>query len=63
MPTLRQNISYGVFDFKRRYGASVLHVAKRIAVLVLVALMLETFVFNINYFAPRAITPRTSTTA
>ncbi len=50
MPTLRQNISYGVLDFKRRYGASVLHVAKRIAALVLVALMLETFVFNINYF-------------
>ena len=32
------------------HGATIKHVLKSAAVLVLIAVLLETFVFNINYF-------------
>ena len=51
MPTLRQNITYAYHGFMGRYHAAVLHYAKVALALFLAAFLLETFVFNFNYFA------------
>lgn len=51
MPTLRQNITYAYQGFMGRYHATVLHYAKVTLALFLAAFLLETFVFNFNYFA------------
>lgn len=51
MPTVRQNIVYAYRGFMRSHGASVRHVAKVVLAVVAIALLLETFVFNFNYFA------------
>ncbi len=51
MPTVRQNITYAYRGFMRSYGASVRHVVKIVLAIVALAFMLETFVFNFNYFA------------
>lgn len=51
MPTVRQNIVYAYRGFMRSHGASVRHVAKVVLAVAAIALLLETFVFNFNYFA------------
>lgn len=50
MPTVKQNITYAYTRFMRLYGASAKHILRSSAVIVLAALLLEVFVFNINYF-------------
>ena len=50
MPTVRQNIAYAYEGFMRSHRASVLHIAKSVVVILACALLLETFVFNVNYF-------------
>lgn len=51
MPTVRQNIAYAYRGFMHSHGASVRHVAKVVLAVVALAFLLETFVFNFNYFA------------
>ena len=51
MPTVRENIAYTFEHFMLIYRGSLARVARAVAVLVAVALMLEVFVFNMNYFA------------
>lgn len=53
MPTLRSNIAYVYRDFDRAHGASARRIVKRVVLMILVALFLEVFVFNFNYFATR----------
>ncbi|WP_165248278.1 cytochrome C oxidase Cbb3 [Adlercreutzia sp. ZJ141] len=50
MPTVRQNISYYAEEYADRYGAGTSRVLKHLAIVVLAALLLEVFVFNMNYF-------------
>ncbi|MEF9876327.1 MAG: cytochrome C oxidase Cbb3, partial [Gordonibacter sp.] len=50
MPTVRQNISYVYQRFMRGHRPAVKHLAKWILSLLAVALLLEVFLFNINYF-------------
>lgn len=50
MPRLRKHIEYSLHDLMVYQGSMIKHVLKSTLVLVLVALMLETFLFNINYF-------------
>ena len=50
MPTMKQNISYWHQQLMLKHGATVKHVLKSAVLLVLAALVLETFVFNFNYF-------------
>ncbi len=47
---MRNNISYWSRRLMLEHGATIKHVLKSAAVLVLIAVLLETFVFNINYF-------------
>ena len=61
MPTVRQNISYAYTGFMRAHRPAVRHLAKSILAILAVALLLETFLFNLNYFtsaAPRQHPPR-----
>lgn len=51
MPTVRENIGYTFEHFWLIYRASLLKVARAVALIVLLALALEVFVFNFNYFA------------
>ena len=44
MPTVRQNIAYAYNGFMSR------HLIKSALAIVLISLLLETFLFNINYF-------------
>ena len=50
MPTMKQNISYWHQQLMLKHGATVKHVLKSAVLLILAALVLETFVFNFNYF-------------
>lgn len=50
MPTIRQNISYAYGRFVQPRHASIRRMAKNIFLIVFVAVLLETFLFNINYF-------------
>ena len=50
MPTVRQNISYAYTGFMRAHRPAVRHLAKSILAILAVALLLETFLFNLNYF-------------
>ncbi len=50
MRTLCRNIQYALKDLMLYHGHTVKHVLKSTLVLVLIALLLETFLFNINYF-------------
>lgn len=50
MPTVRKNLSYLYVDHVRPYRAAIKHVAKALVGILAVAVLLETFVFNINYF-------------
>ena len=47
---MKQNISYWHQQLMLKHGATVKHVLKNAVLLILVALVLETFVFNFNYF-------------
>lgn len=51
MPTVRANIAYAYREFERDHGASAKRIVKRVALMLLIALLLETFLFNINYYA------------
>ncbi len=51
MPTVRQNIRYGLDYVNRHHRAVIAHLAKCLGLIVLIALVLEVFVFNFNYFA------------
>ena len=53
MPTVRSNIQYASRRFMRDHGASAKRISKRVLLMVLIALLLEVFVFNFNYFATR----------
>ena len=50
MLTALQNIRYRYDDFMRAHGAGVAHTVRRALIIVLVALLLEVFLFNINFF-------------
>ena len=50
MPTVRANIAYACRAFERDHGASARRIGKRVLLMLLIALVLETFVFNINYY-------------
>lgn len=51
MPTVRQNISYAYTGFMREHRPAVVHFAKSFLAILLIACLLETFLFNMNYFA------------
>lgn len=51
MPTVRENIGYTFEQGWLIYRGSLLRVARAVALIVLVAALLEVFVFNFNYFA------------
>ena len=57
MPTVRQNIRYGYEHLKRHHRATIVHFAKSLSLLVAIALLLEVFVFNFNYFASAGYKP------
>ena len=50
MPTVKQNISFAYKQFMGSHRAAVKHIAKSVAVILMIAFLLETFLFNINYF-------------
>ena len=50
MPTVRANITYAYREFERDHGVSARRIAKRVALMLLIALLLEVFVFNINFY-------------
>lgn len=57
MPTVRQNISYHFNRTVVPHRASIVHIVKSVVALVLVAVMLEVFVFNYNFFATMGNSP------
>ncbi|RNL41343.1 cytochrome C oxidase Cbb3 [Paraeggerthella hongkongensis] len=50
MPTVRSNIAYAYGTFMRSHRATVLHIAKSAFAILAIAFLLETFLFNVNYF-------------
>lgn len=50
MPTVRENIAYTFEHFMLIYRSTLVRVARAVGVIVLLALALEVFVFNLNYF-------------
>ena len=50
MPTVRENIAYTFEHFMLIYRSTLVRVARAVGLLVLAALALEVFVFNMNYF-------------
>ncbi|MEI3230452.1 MAG: cytochrome C oxidase Cbb3 [Gordonibacter pamelaeae] len=57
MPTVRQNISYAYTSFMRAHRPAVRHLAKSILAILALAFLLETFLFNINYFTSAGYQP------
>ncbi|MBC2889407.1 cytochrome C oxidase Cbb3 [Gordonibacter massiliensis (ex Traore et al. 2017)] len=57
MPTVRQNISYAYTSFMRAHRPAVRHLAKSILAILALAFLLETFLFNINYFTSAGYHP------
>ncbi len=51
MPTLRENIAYHLRRFYKLNEAAIKHILRCIAVVLAIALFLETVVFNINFYA------------
>ena len=51
MPTVKQNISYAYDRTLKPHRASIAHIVRSVAALLLTAVLLEVFVFNFNYFA------------
>ena len=50
MPTVRENIAYTFEHFMLDYRGTLLKEARAVAIIALIALALEVFVFNINFF-------------
>lgn len=50
MPSLFQNILYYTKQLYRAHERTIKHILKWASLIVVIALLLETFVFNINYF-------------
>lgn len=50
MPTVRSNISYAYGKFMRSHRAAVRHIVKSAMAILAVALLLETFLFNVNFY-------------
>ncbi len=50
MPTVRQNITYFYADHVQPRHAAIKHIAKATIGILAIAFLLETFLFNINYF-------------
>ena len=50
MPTVRQNIAYAYNGFMSRHRLAAVHLIKSALAIVLISLLLETLLFNINYF-------------
>ncbi|MCI8469070.1 MAG: cytochrome C oxidase Cbb3 [Eggerthellaceae bacterium] len=57
MPTVRDNLSYAYGRVMDAHGRAIRHVARVAAVIVVIALLLEVFVFNFNYFASAGYQP------
>lgn len=50
MPTVRDNLSYVYGRFMGRHRPAVKHLVKSALALLVIALLLETFLFNVNFF-------------
>ena len=50
MPTVRQNMAYLYADHVRPRRAAIRHVVRAILGILAIAVLLETFLFNVNYF-------------
>ena len=50
MPTVRSNISYAYGKFMRSHRATVRHIVKSVMAILAVAFLLETFLFNVNFY-------------
>ena len=57
MPTVRANIAYAYREFERDRGASARRISKRVALMLVIALLLEVFVFNVNFFVSSGYHP------
>lgn len=57
MPTVRENTAYWFHRISFKYGGAIKHIAKCVLALFAVAVLLETFVFNCNYWATRDYQP------
>ena len=57
MPTLSQNIAYAYDRVVAPRRASLRHVLKSVLTIVVIAVLLEVFVFNFNYFATAGYKP------
>ncbi|RDB63669.1 cytochrome C oxidase Cbb3 [Gordonibacter sp. 28C] len=57
MPTVRQNISYAYTSFMRAHRPAARHLAKSVLAILALAFLLETFLFNINYFTSAGYHP------
>lgn len=57
MPTVRANIAYAYDGFMRKHGPLAQRFLKCAAAVVAIALLLEVFVFNVNYFATAGYSP------
>lgn len=51
MPTLPENIRYCLVRFCKANEAAIRHIGRCVAIIVGLALLLETFVFNFNFYA------------
>ncbi len=50
MPTVRQNITYAYRSFMQTHKATVVHMVKSVLAIFAIAFLLETCLFNMNYF-------------
>ena len=57
MPTLRENTAYWADRIWRKHQGAIKHLTKCVLLLFAIALILEAFVFNYNYFATRDYQP------
>lgn len=57
MPSVAQNIDYFLKHVVSVHAEVIKHVAKSALAIILIALALETFVFNYNFFATASLTP------
>ncbi len=57
VPTLRENTAYWADRIWRKHQGAIKHLTKCVLALFAIALMLEAFVFNYNYFATRDYQP------
>lgn len=57
MPSIRHNIAYACKRFDDRHHAVIVHFVKSISLLLALALLLEVFLFNCNYFISSSYKP------